>query len=368
MTRFWPALAPPLGAFLLARLFLSLISMGTSRPPWEPGSWSGPDTAHYLSIAKHGYAIFPCSPEDPPPGHCGNAGWMPAYPWALRPLMAAGASPRWAAVLVSAAFAFLSLALLWIGALRSWREGGPLALLVAAFFPGQVYQHGAFPLAQFSLLAVLCLLAARHERWLLAGLAGFLAALTYSTGWLLAPVLVAWALASPGRAPDVRLRRVGLAAVLTFGGFLTVLLVQGRQTGVWNAFFAIQGAYGHHLSNPLLTWWLAVKEVFTPPWQGVQEGPQLQTLLVSVWVACLLARRFRAGDRAALLPALYALAFWTFPLAMGSGVSLYRSEATLLPSVLLMEGLPRPAIALVLVAAVLVAWPMGVLFFRLLLV
>jgi hypothetical protein len=368
MTRSWRALWPPLAAFLAARLFLCLISARTSRPPWEPGSWSGPDTAHYLSIAKHGYVIFPCSPDDPPPGHCGNAGWMPAYPWALRPLMAAGASPRRAAVLVSASFAFLSLGLLWVGSLSSWRQGGALALAAAAFFPGQVYQHGAFPLAQFSLLALLCLMAALRDRWLLAGLAGFLAALTYSTGWLLAPVLVAWGLARPGPAPAARLPRVGLAAALTFGGFLSVLVLDWWQTGAWDAFFVIQGAYGHHLTNPLVTWWLGVREAFAPPWRGVQEGPHLQTLLVGVWVSGLLVYRLRTRDQASLLLAFYALAFWVFPLAMGPGVSLYRSEATLLPSVLLMEGLPRPVIALLLAAAVLVAWPMGMLFFQLLLV
>jgi hypothetical protein len=368
MTLWWRALRPAVAAFLAARLFLCLISAGTNRPPWEPGSWSGPDTALYLSIAKKGYVHYPCSAEDPPPGRCGNAGWMPAYPWVLTPLMAAGASPRWATVLASASFAFLTLGLLWVGSLSSWKEGGALALLVAAFFPGQVYQHGAFPLSQFSLLALLCLMAARRERWLLAGLAGFLAALTYSTGWLLAPVLVAWGLADRGPGRAVRLPRVLLAAALTFGGLMGVMLLHWWQTGVWNAFFLVQGSYGHRLTSPLLTWWLGVGEVFRPPWQGIQEGPHLQTLLVSIWMSGLLALRLRMGDRASLLLALYTLAFWVFPLAMGPGVSLYRSEATLLPAVLLMEGLPRPVIALALAAAVLVAWPMGVLFFRLQLV
>lgn len=362
------ALLPPLGAFLAARLFLWLIAAGTSRPPWEPGSWSGPDTAHYLSIAKHGYALFPCSADDPPPGHCGNTGWMPGYAWALRPFIAAGLSPRRASVVVSAAFVLASLTALWVGFLSSWKKGGALALLVAAFFPGQVYHHGAFPLAQFCLFVLLCLLAALRDRWWLAGLAGFAAALTYSTGWLLAPVLLAWGLAGPGPALGGRLERAGLAAALTASGLLSVLLLHWWQVGVWNAFFVIQGSYGHALTNPLVTWWLAVKEVFTPPWQGIGEGPHLQTLLVGVWVSGLLVRSRRTREPEMLLVALYVLAFWVFPLAMGSRVSLYRSEAALLPGVLLMQGLSRYALALVLVAAVVVAWPMGLLFFRLLLV
>jgi len=360
------ALAPPLGAFLAARVFLCIIAATTDRPPWEPGSWSGPDTAHYLSIAKHGYVLVPCSPDDPLPGHCGNTGWMPGYAWALRPLIAAGLSPRWASVVVSATFVLASLTTLWLGFLSSWKQGGVLALFVAAFFPGQVYQHGAFPLALFSLFALLCLLAALRDRWLLAGLAGALAALTYSTGWVLAPVLLAWGLAYP--TPAGRRKGAALAALLTLSGFLGVLLLQWWQVGAWNAFFLVQGGFGHGLSNPFVTWWIKVREVFTPPWRGVQEGPHLQSLLAGAWATGTLAGSLRRRDRATLLLALYVLAFWLLPLAMGRGVSQYRSQAAMLPGVLLMRGLPRPVLALALAAAVLVAWPMGVLFFRLLLV
>ena len=362
------AALPPLGAFLVARLFLCLVSAGTWRPPWEAGSWSGPDTAHYVSIAKQGYALAPCSAADPPPGHCGNAGWMPGYPWALRPFMAAGLSPRKAAVLVSAAFGLASLSVLWVGFLASWREGGPLALLLAAFFPGQVYEHGAFPMSQLCFLTLLCLLAALHARWLLAGAAGFFAALTYSTGWLLAPVLLGWALLGPRAELPRRLARAAIAAGLTLAGFVGVLLLQWRQVGAWNAFFLVQGGYGHRLTNPVVSWWYTVGQLLTPPWQGIREAPHLQTLLVSVWVLVVLARAVAGRDRSALLLALYTLAFWVFPLAMGRGISLYRSEATLMPSVLLVQGASRGALALALVGFVAIAWPMGVLFFRLLLV
>jgi hypothetical protein len=294
---------------------------------------------------------------------------MPGYAWSLRPLMAAGLSPRKASVVVSAAFVLASMTVLWAGFLSSWKEGGVLALFFAAFFPGQVYQHGAFPLAQFSFFALLCLLAAFRGRWGLAGLGGFAAAFTYTTGWLLAPVLLAWGLAGPRAGLAGRLGRAGLAAALTASGFLSVLFLQWWQLGVWNAFFVVQGNYGYALVNPLYTWWLVVKEVFTPPWRGIEEGPHLQTLLVGVWMAGALAHRLRTRDHASLLPVLYVLAFWVLPLLMGPGrVSLYRSEATLLPGVLLLEGLPRPVIAVALAAAVLVAWPMAALFFRLLLV
>jgi hypothetical protein len=366
------ALLPPLGAFLLARALLVAAASGTERPPWHAGSWSGPDSAHYLSIAREGYTLFPCSAADPPPGVCGNAGWMPLYPWLVRPLARAGMSLRWVAVLVSALFAAGTLVVLWTESLSSWPRAGLGALAAAAFFPGQVYQHGAYPLALFSLLALLCLLAARRERWLVAGLCGGAAALAYSTGWLLAPVLLAWGLASRRGA---RGSGAALAAALTVAGFGVVLLVQWWQLGVWNAFFRVQGAYGHGPTNPAVTWWRAVRVLFVPPWQGIQEGPHLQTLVVALWVLTVVVAGARArkgvsdaeGDTTLLLT-LYTAAFWLFPLVLGTGVSLYRSEAALLPSVLLARHLPRPVLAGFVAAMALVAWPMAVLFFRLLLV
>jgi len=363
------ALGPPLAAFLLARGFLCLVSAGTSRPPWEPGSWSGPDSAHYLSIAKGGYTLVPCGADDPPPGHCGNAGWMPLYPWLVRPLIVAGVPPRWAAAAVPGGFALASLVLLWVAFLSSWPARAGLALAAAAFFPGQVYQHGAFPLAQLCFATLVCLGAAANDRWGLAAAAGFAAALTYSTGWLLAPVLVAWGVLLRLQGQSVRVAGVTLAALATTAGLGCVLLFQWWQVGAWNAFFLVQGGYGHQPTDPLATWWLAVREALSPPWQGLQEGPPLQTLLVTAWVlAVLLAARPRLRERRTSLLVLFTVAFWLFPLALGPGVSLYRSEATLWPSVLLAEHLPRPALAALVAAMVLVAWPMAVLFFRLLLV
>ncbi|HEX9189246.1 MAG TPA: hypothetical protein VGB87_19370, partial [Vicinamibacteria bacterium] len=161
MRRAARAVLPPLAAFVLARGFLCLVSAGTSRPPWQPGSWSGPDSAHYLSIAKAGYSLFPCGPDDSPPGHCGNAGWMPLYPWLMRPLLSAGAaSPRWVAAGVAAFCAFAALLALWTLFLSSWPRNGPLVLTAAAFLPGQAYVHGAFPMGLLVAAALVSLHAA----------------------------------------------------------------------------------------------------------------------------------------------------------------------------------------------------------------
>ena len=274
------ALLPPLAAFLLARGLLVAAAAGTERPPWHAGSWSGPDSAHYLSIARGGYTIFPCSPDDPPPGVCGNAGWMPLYPWLMRPLLAAGvASPRWVAAGVSAALAFAALAALWTLFLSSWPRHRPLALLVAAFFPGQVFLHGAFPMGLLVTAVLVSLRLALDGRWTGAGLAGAAAALSHSVGWLLGPVLLAWGLAVrakvEGGAAAPRARRGALlAAALTLCGLGVLFALQQLTLGAWNAYLRVQGAYGHHLTSPVASWWSAVRSLVTPPWEGGRGSPR----------------------------------------------------------------------------------------------
>jgi hypothetical protein len=368
-------LLPPLTAFLLARALLFAVASGTSRPPWTAGSWSGHDSAHYQSIAKSGYAIFPCSPADPPPGVCGNAGWMPLYPWIMRPLIASGlASPRWAAAFVAAGFALAALAVLWALFLSSWPRNRHLALLVAAFCPGQVFLHGAFPLGVLVTAVLVAIHFARRERWSAAGLAGAAAALCHSVGWLLAPALALWGLVRPplfatARGRLLALRGPTLAAVLTLGGLACLFLLHGLSLGVWDAYFRVQGAYGHRLASPLAGLCSATAPLVKPPWAGAAEAPSVQALLVAVLVSALAlpALRRRREPEAALV-GLYVAVLWLFPLALGGTVSVYRTDAALLPGVLLARGAPRGVLALVLAAFILLAWAMGRLFFELRLV
>jgi hypothetical protein len=73
--------------------------------------------------------------------------------------------------------------------------------------------------------------------------------------------------------------------------------------------------------------------------------------------------RWRAGARDALV-ALYVAVFWLAPLTLGGALSLYRAEALLLPAAALLPGAPRPIRAGFAAAALALSIPMGVLFFR----
>jgi hypothetical protein len=366
--RWGRALLPPLAAFVLARGLLFLAAFKAGQVPWLAEAWGRWDSGHYLSIATHGFILHPCGPDYGGPSNwCGNAGWMPGYPRLIGLLSHTGLEPAQAGVLLSASFTLGLLVLLWTGLLGQRVSTLPV-LGLAALFPGQVYQHAVFPISMCLFFSLLCLFFQERRRPVLAGLVGGVAAFSYTTGFLLAPVVLGAELLAPGRAegaPWPRWRRGGVIALGVLLGFVAALAVFQVQTGAWNALFLSQAKYGHGIGNPLET----LEAVGGPLLRGESRHwknaiPRVQTLLVALLVLVLVARplsRWReAGPRERWL-ALYGLAFWLFPLVMGRGVSLYRAESLLLPLALLAW---RPAVAgtwLVLAAALVV--PMGRLFF-----
>jgi hypothetical protein len=100
---------------------------------------------------------------------------------------------------------------------------------------------------------------------------------------------------------------------------------------------------------------------------GKQEVPAAETLLVAIYCLCLLAAAILQRsqlDPAGRLVLSVTLWSWLFPLIPGGGVRLYRSEALLVPSVMLARRLPRLLQAVFLLVMVALAYAESVLFFR----
>ena len=96
-------------------------------------------------------------------------------------------------------------------------------------------------------------------------------------------------------------------------------------------------------------------------------APAAQTLFVVAWILALgislWQGRASVGGRERAV-ALFSLTFWVVPLIVGSGVALHRAEALLLPSAALAPRLPSPVLAVFAATALVLAWPMGLLFFQ----
>ena len=212
----------PLIAFVLARVALSIAARSAGYKPMLASTWMRWDSAHYLSVAARGYEFFSCArlPGYNPAEFCGNAAWLPGYPLLIRGLTSVGFTPEQSGVLVAAGFAFAGLLLLWnvfLGPELNARN--LLVLVLAAFFPGHVYCHAVFPISMCTFFQIAAIKLYISQQFLLAGIAGFIAAFSYSSGFFLAGVfglhLLLWRRDEPLRDQALVLLQV---AGLTFPG------------------------------------------------------------------------------------------------------------------------------------------------------
>jgi hypothetical protein len=321
----------PIAALLIARLVSGAAAVWVGLNPLRAETWVRFDSNLYLEIARKGYTLFTCPPESgyPPSQWCGNAGWFPLYSW-----LGPGA-------LLSLALEAAFLVLLWRLLLQERSFG---ALVLAALFPGSIYQQAVFPVSLLLVCAVCFLAGIERGRDAPAAVAGALGAMSYPTGLLLAPVAVA--------------RRAIWPALAVIAGAAVVLAVMRHQTGRWDAALLVQSKYSYAYGfGPLDTLFSRLKPLVNARYRTPATfAAGAQTLLVLSTLA-LSARSWRARPAVAA----YCLLYWAFPLCLGGKLSLYRAEALLAPMVVL---LPPRAASLLLLAAAPIAFAMDVAFFR----
>lgn len=353
---------PPLLTFVVARLFFAWSARAAGFDPWRASSWRRWDSGHYLAIATRGYEMFSCARIGGRPADvCGNAAWFPLYPWLLRPFLWLGVPPELAGALLAGVFALAFLVALWTLFLARAGRTGWLLLAMAAVFPGAIYQHAIFPTSLVLLCLVLAGAMVARSRWAAAGAMGALVALGYVTGLLLAPVQAAAAWLRT-RA----LRPALLAGALPVLGFLAVLALHQLLLGRWDAFYWVHRKGFTGVARPVDAFLAVVRPAFDVAADPRARTVAAQTLTVAALVVLGLATAWRHRGRPDPVRAwavLATLAFWSFPLVVGRGVSLYRSEALVLPVLLLLVDLPPWVLAVVLAWLAVLAQAMGRLFF-----
>jgi hypothetical protein len=323
------------------------------------------DAFLYQSIAEKGYEFYPCrgyhiSNDFHGQQYCGNAGWLPLYPWLMRLVHLGVRNWAWCAVLLSGAAFLGCLLILWNAFLKRDRGARSLVLLAfAGFFPGQTWYASGYPVSMILLLIWIAFLLLDRRQYLLGGLAGGLAAITYSTGFLLFFVFGLWLLITDHREPWLkRIRHQLELPGLVAAGFASFLVLHAVRLHAWNAFFKTQAKYGHGVHNPILTF----VQKTAPLWKGqlwLDYGRfPLQTVFVAVLVIAICVeswRRRREGITPLnLLALIYTLTYWFVPLVIGAGVTIYRAESLLMPMVLLLRRWPvRVLIACLAIALAL---------------
>lgn len=178
--------------------------------------WNRWDARSYLNLARDGYAATGRGRL--------NIVYYPLYPWLTRAFGWFAGGPIAGGMLVSGV-ASVAAALL-LQRLVLLDDPPPTARRAAWFlliFPTGFFLHIVYTESLFLALVLGCVLAAREERWRLAGLLGALASLTRSNGLMLIPVLAveAWLQYRRTRRFEGRWLWTG-AVALGFAGYLAL--------------------------------------------------------------------------------------------------------------------------------------------------
>jgi hypothetical protein len=370
---------PPLIAFICGWLLIASQVPHGLAGVINPATFARWDSAWYQRIASHGYRLrLHCHHWHHTARAgvhlCTSATWFPGYPLLMRAVSVTGISLTLAGVMVAWLFWYLTLLMIWLlSAPTPERPASPwgtttrwLCLLIAAFFPGEIYFAAVFPIsmAAFGMLAC-CYWSARVPNRSLAAIAGLIAGSAYLPTIAVIPGLViAAAVAKDRRARAAMFLGAGGIAA----GVVAVLAYAQVSIGRWNAYFYTERVdYGVRVHNPLAT----IVDRFTSFVPLLASSPDRaiaeQGLLVALLLVLALigfAASTRAGVQAAdIVLIIAAVVGWLIPYVGGGKLSVYRDEAMTIVLVPLLRQMPAWVLAGPLLAAVWVADMMAPLFF-----
>jgi hypothetical protein len=225
------------------------------------------DSVWYLAIAQSGYA------HNPP-----KTAFFPLYPLLVKALGFAVRSQILAGILISLGCFAAALVLLHRLVSRELGErGADLTVVLLAYSPMAYFFSALYTESLFLLLSVGCLMAARQQRWWLAGLLGGLAAASRNSGVMLVVPVVLMYLYGP-REGAAAARRRGLRpryrpswslawALLIPAGLGAYLLYLAITTGDGTAPFHVQQVWFRHFAGPFGGVWKGT----VAAWDGLRQ-------------------------------------------------------------------------------------------------
>ena len=245
----WQTIGLVLGIKLLLLTFgiQAAASLTTSHGGWLE-IWNCWDAVHYLHLAERGYVAVGDGRV--------SLVFFPLYPWLVR-VTAFVLHDYLVAAFVVSGFASVAAGLL-LQRLARCDESEEVARNSVWFlfiFPTSFFLHIGYTESLFLALTLGCFLAARKERWALAGLLGAGACLTRVNGLILGPALATEVVLQYWQSRRINLRWLWLGLVPF--GFLGYLWLNHEVTGDFFAFTKIMEEH----------WY----KKFAPPWTGIRR-------------------------------------------------------------------------------------------------
>lgn len=269
------------------------------------------DGAHYLTLARDGYAL-------PAPGAQSELAFFPLYPFLMRlvgPVLG-GSDDAYLAAGVAISAVSLAIACVYLARLVAIERGANTAtrsVVYLLLFPTSVFLAAVYAESLFLALAIGAMYHARRGRWPIAAALAAFAALARPLGVLVVvPLAVELALQHERRAAAW----LGLPLV-AFAAWHAALW---RMSGDPLAYLTAQATYGRHPSVPLGAFTdLADPAVYGDPWI---------VIALTVLTAALVAVSWRV-----LRPSLatYATVFFLASLATGTLTSAPRYYLVVFP-------------------------------------
>ena len=235
--------------------------------------WNRWDAPHYITLATKGYGAT----EDLRP----LIVFFPLYPWTIAIVNMVVRDALLAAFLVSTVASLVAAVLLYrLAALDESRERALLAVWFMFIFPTSYFLHIGYTESLFLALALCAFLAARLDRWWLAGVLGALACLTRINGLILMPALGVEALYQLYRTRRWNWQWLWLGLIGV--GFLGYLALNERVLGDPLAFLDI---HRDHFVERHAWPWESLREAA----RSLERRPaEAHTLGVEQWVFSLL--------------------------------------------------------------------------------
>jgi len=329
--------------------------------------WSRWDSALYLDVAQNGHNLFPC--KDYPSSWCGNAGWAPAYPFAIRFLHWILPNTDMANIGLYLSLFFVLLTIWFIGFWQPQLNYFQyfIATLIYQFASGSIYLHAIFPLSMLLFFIFLLFYFLDKSQFFWAGIFAFFAVLTYSIGFVLILCLGAWILYD-FFMKDQRKIKWNKVFVLVGAslGLITWFVYDYVKTGHWDALFLIQFKYGHDFNVPWKHMGTRFQDLMRN-WGKREMWIEIQNFLLwgLVLTSCVYLSLNKNRRPNWIFYSMFCFLFLAVPYSTSAITAIFRNAIVLSPIwVYLSTQLKWEISIILLIIFVLLSYPMGILFIQ----